>query len=370
MNKERLDIRSWWKPAGSVESEKDIIKCSKHSKFSNIVGWVATLSVILTLTIAIVFHIMIEYSKSIGSGIEEYMVETEVRDIIDLKSHIDAESTLALKDIAANMRQEIVSTMDMDELEQDLENGIIPKELSDIFEKYLNDKTTVPRTDPETNNISVFMENGIVADFSHVYAYDSDESRTWEVEKRYQQNIPLFDNTINAILRQDTREYYAEQILRVDAPDDTYKPEYVNADIIDKIYRTYGLEGLKSYTFLVPVYIDEDGDIFGNADIVNGKHVENKKFVLVQRYSLYDFIENNNIMINKNRSIVSEDGERLEALMIISGIVILAISIVILGCLSVAINGMLNISCNGTMIIKDRRKNSPEYVTIDDNKQE
>ena len=342
MGEFRKEVRSW----GLCGTNSKMVNMpATHekacSKFINMTSIIAALSVILTLSIVVSFRMMINYSAEVGSDIEEYMLENEIIDIFKTQDYVEASSTMELKDIAANMREEIISTMDMEELERSLERGVIPDQLSEIFKKYLNDVCTVPGLDPEPNNIMIFMEQGVIADFSHVFAYDSDESRTWEVEKRYEQNKKLYDNTIQAILTQDSRNLYAEQLVRVDSSDDVYMPEYVDKTIIAKIYREEGLEGLKYYTFLVPVYIDEDGDIFGNADIVNGKRIHNKKFILVQRYSLYDYISGSSEPTTLYRIITSKDGQRLEGFMVVSGLLLSILSIVILGGLSVIINGMI-----------------------------
>ena len=47
---------------------------------------------------------------------------------------------------------------------------------------------------------------------------------------------------------------------------------------------------MKSYTFLLPIYITDDGDIFGKYDVVGTHKQSNNKIIIIQEYSLYDYI--------------------------------------------------------------------------------
>lgn len=59
---------------------------------------------------------------------------------------------------------------------------------------------------------------------------------------------------------------------------------------LKKIYENEGIYGLRSYEFLVPVYITDTGDIFGQKDIIAGEPQQNHKFIIIQTFNLYDQI--------------------------------------------------------------------------------
>ena len=57
---------------------------------------------------------------------------------------------------------------------------------------------------------------------------------------------------------------------------------------LEEVYVNEGIDGLRNYQFLVPVYITDTGDIFGQADTVQGIKVDNHKFIVIQTFNLYD----------------------------------------------------------------------------------
>ena len=359
-------IRSWGIPK-KRKNTTGKYPCTKHTKIMSIVGWVAILCIILAMFIAAVFKMLADYTSVVHKEMGEYTQAAEVEIIVNTKQYIDATISADLKETATEMRSEILSLDNLDELEQDLNNGNIPQELTDIFRKHLQRSTTIIGEDAQLNNISVFMEEGVVEDFSHVYAYTGDGSRTWEIEKRHEQNPKLYDNTINAILTQNSDIYYAEQVASLDNSNlsDEFMIDYMNKDILFDIYKKYGTEGLRSFTFLVPVYIDKDGDIFGNADIVNGKHIRNNKFIIVQRYSLYDYIVNHNIddMFDKH---LDFEFSRLRFIIIVSAFVLLATTIIILIALSHGLNSVMAVNCSDT-VLPDNVIKALGAVNIDSN---
>ena len=359
-------IRSWGIIPKKKKNTTGKYPCTKHNKIMSIVGWVAILCIILTMFIAAVFKMLADYTSVVHEEMGAYTQAAEVEIIANTKQYIDATITADLKETAIEMRSEILSLENLDQLERDLNEGKIPQDLSDIFRKHLQRSTTVIGEDPQLNNISVYMEEGVIEDFSHVYAYNGDGSRTWEVEKRHEQNIKLYDNTINAILTQNSDIYYAEQVASLDNANipEEYMIDYMNKDILADMYKKYGMEGLKSFTFLVPVYIDKDGDIFGNADIVNGKHIRNNKFIIVQRYSLYDYIINHNIdnMFDKH---LDFEFSRLRFMILVSAFVLLATTIIILIALSHGLNSVMAVNCDDT-ILPDKVKKVLKAVKLDE----
>lgn len=63
-------------------------------------------------------------------------------------------------------------------------------------------------------------------------------------------------------------------------------------DELRNVFMKEGLNGLYNYTFLVPSYITDTGDIFGTRDFKpNGDRQENHKLIIIQKFNVYDIIK-------------------------------------------------------------------------------
>ena len=60
---------------------------------------------------------------------------------------------------------------------------------------------------------------------------------------------------------------------------------------LEHVFMTEGIEGLRSYVFLAPAYITEQGDIFGTPDYDENGFTNNHKLIVVQRFSIVDVID-------------------------------------------------------------------------------
>lgn len=77
---------------------------------------------------------------------------------------------------------------------------------------------------------------------------------------------------------------------------------YVN---LEKIFIEEGIDGLRNYQFLVPVYITDTGDIFGQYDIVGGIPQDTHKYIVIQTYNLYDQLTASNPWISDEEHLSS-----------------------------------------------------------------
>ena len=90
----------------------------------------------------------------------------------------------------------------------------------------------------------------------------------------------------------------------------------MNKYALKKIIETEGINGLRGYEILLPIYITDDGDIFGTRDITKeGIVSKNHKMILVQTYNLYDMLSMYNSSeiesINSNYNIMKKNYERI-----------------------------------------------------------
>ena len=250
-------------------------------------------SILFTLFMSIVGACIIYYIQQnliqLRDDIYSEYVTADSQTILETMKYIDAISTSKLKDISNELTNEIYDELDMAELQTQLNNGIVSPELEGIFRKAIINKCTVAGLDKDINNIFICNSKGILADYSNIYATDTEGTRTWEDESSRQQNIELFNNSIQSMIRQDVTTVFVEESVINNNEGHTVVTKMTEQELAN-IVEKEGLEGIRNYTFLVPVYIMENNDIFGANDIVGGRRVANNKFILVQRYNLYSYI--------------------------------------------------------------------------------
>lgn len=79
--------------------------------------------------------------------------------------------------------------------------------------------------------------------------------------------------------------------------------EKMNISEIINVYNEEGIESLKSYEILVPAYITDNGDIFGNNDVdSNGNKNNTDKIIVIQRVNIFDALVKYESKINEFRN--------------------------------------------------------------------
>ena len=150
--------------------------------------------------------------------------------------------------------------------------------------------------DNKNNNVFVIDNNGIIFDSTH--QKDSNHRRTIIDEEKNHYNKILYYDAVHKILDYTLNE------------DIFYEPHgsnlnnhnlLTNSNIekIKEIFMKEGLEGLKGYVFLVPIYILNDENISIHDRNINIG--DPYSLIVVQKFSLYDILN-----INKDSSIIKE----------------------------------------------------------------
>lgn len=108
-----------------------------------------------------------------------------------------------------------------------------------------------------------------------------------ELIKHY--NYELGYNAIDRILKQNKDEIIFWEYLPNNNKNHRKLTSCSLSDL-KEIYITEGIEGLRAYEFLTPVYINENTDIFGTQVVNNlgAYDKENRQIIAVQGFSLYD----------------------------------------------------------------------------------
>lgn len=101
-------------------------------------------------------------------------------------------------------------------------------------------------------------------------------------------NKELFDVSTRKIRNHTTGIIAFEPYNYLD--DNHTKITNLSYESFESIYVEEGIQGLRNYQFIVPVYITDTGDIFGQQDVVNGIRQETHKFTVLMTFNLYDQI--------------------------------------------------------------------------------
>lgn len=113
-----------------------------------------------------------------------------------------------------------------------------------------------------------------------------------ELEKHY--NYELGYDAMKRILTQNKDEIIFWEFLPSTDPNHK-RLSSVSLNALKELYVEEGIEGLKTYEFLVPVYINDNTDIFG-IQIVNnlgGYDKDSRQIIVVQGFSIYDELMKN-----------------------------------------------------------------------------
>ena len=268
----------------------------RHKSMTNMVGDIIMFLIILTILCSCVMYYVLKETKKIETFelAEESRIISEA--ILAIKGEVEAKSTTQLKDISRNITDEIYDSFDMVALQAQMTSGNYPDDLKVVFRKNIINKCTITGLDPAYNNIFICNYDGIIADFSNVYASEK-EARTWQYEYSKSANPEMFQATIKHIIDQNMNTLFVEEIKYPDDYNTSDNNKFVTMTRNDlvAIYKEHGLDGLKQYNFFVPVYVMENNDIFGTNDIDDGVKVKNNKFIIIQRYNLYDYIKKYNL---------------------------------------------------------------------------
>ena len=177
----------------------------------------------------------------------------------------------------------------LDDLEKDIVN---PKENSKLVkiidntlnEVYINENTIY-------NKPFVASLNNIIWNRVLPYDYDDDNNViSWNEFANKHYNPELSKKAIASIknMNSDKNEFiFWEAIKNNHSKHKIIKNMDINEVL--KVYNDEGIDTLKSYELLIPVYITKDGDIFGTKDVDNKGHkIENYKIIAIQRVNVYD----------------------------------------------------------------------------------
>ena len=242
------------------------------------------------LVIIIVYTDTLFSLKKANDDILSSFRDQKFETIVNCINELNDEAYDSAKLVSENIEKAIKSSVDMGELKQELDNQEQPDYYYDILERETKN-VSLNKVKNTRNGILILNNTGVVFDNNYERMSNAPEGleRSYENERNWQYNKPLFDTAIRSIFAK-TKGNIAIESVSVSDYNGHYKIPNASFKQLKRIYREEGLEGLESYQFFVPAYITDNGDIFGQKDVVKGVIQRNHKLVVIQEYNLYDQI--------------------------------------------------------------------------------
>lgn len=129
-----------------------------------------------------------------------------------------------------------------------------------------------------------------------------------EIDKAY--NIKLTERSFQLILTHQLPQGFVFCETEKHANPDHIKIDIPSLMDMKKVYMEEGLSGLSGYVFLVPVYITNDGDIFGTPDVSNdGTINRNHKLIVIQGFGVTNILRQHSLAELKD---IEESTTKLE----------------------------------------------------------
>lgn len=254
--------------------------------------------IIITILVAFtsslfLYNYAIDYTKQVE---EETITQAETAEFDKIWDHL--QNLLALANLNAsnasnNIENDIKSQFkDLNKLKiaLDRKDPEYEKQIHEIFAKH-TEGNYLNGIDNKRNAFLILTGDGGIKED---YTVDSDTKEEIYSNKQFAKYL---DNTYNKDLFETALfqiRNHSNSIIAIEPTNPETKNhillDEINYSNLKKVYEKEGIYGLRSYEFLVPVYITDTGDIFGQKDIIAGEPQQNHKFIIIQTFNLYDQI--------------------------------------------------------------------------------
>ena len=207
-----------------------------------------------------------------------------------------AQSRTQAEAVSKNIEKDIYDNFDLEELHQKLDEEdpayteklyqLISKNVQDV---YLNDVKNNRNAMIVLEGYDTIIEDLLVDPESREDGAELKDPSSTSLYKYRDTtyNRDLFDSAMRKIRNHTDSTLIALEPYNY-IKGNHEKINEATYETLERIYVNEGFAGFKNYQFLVPVYITDTGDIFGQADTVRGVRVDNHKFIVIQTFNLYD----------------------------------------------------------------------------------
>lgn len=265
------------------------------------------LAMVLVMSLLIIYGFAIDGVKTTNmrtiNQIKIEKFEAIYTYILDLQNDAYNSARSVSRSMESYMRN-----LDQETLKDELESGEISENLDDIFCSHTSGKI-FNNVDNSRNGFIIANTHGILYD-SNYKRVNGKDSRTWKSEIKNSYNPELEEEAINRLLEKSDDLIITESVnfLRDDY-ENHIKITTSTYDSLLEVYLKEGIEGFRNYQVLCPAYITNNGDIFGQKDIVSGIKMENNKIIVIQEFNIYDQISHNkpSLMNDDEIRIIAEE---------------------------------------------------------------
>lgn len=194
------------------------------------------------------------------------------------------------------IQNDIRSDLDMEKLRFSLENNVYYKDFDLLLRSTFQDNVFTLRSysiNRNRNSIFVLCNGKIIANYSYDGLYGIVYKDNQVIKGNDIRDIvsSRFYNKKLSLAAIDSIENHSSDLIvwQEVAPNNFTDKTYTSFDwsTIKEIFDTQGIEGFASYEILIPTYITDYGNIFGEYDNNNG--TANNKIIIVQKLNIKDY---------------------------------------------------------------------------------
>ena len=227
---------------------------------------------------------------------EEY-TENQEETFIDVVNGAIALGESGVNNSSLILQRRLNEEMNMDKLRVCLSSGVDYPEFEAILRDTLqtNVFTHYGLMNANRNSIIVIANERIIASYTHdgtIYSSGAKVSSNLNIKNMIEENFynsKLGLDSLNKIENQ----YTGVIIWQSREPQNPDIPKYTSMTFDDIVYifNKFGVEGLESFDIIIPAYITEYGNIFGDYDIPGetSRNSDNK-IIILQKLNLTDYI--------------------------------------------------------------------------------
>jgi len=213
-------------------------------------------------------------------------------DLKSFQSQADEEVTqisLSIEEDIANLSED-----ELEEVRVHLTNGTNSEVLHEILINNIEGKN-LNGINNHKNGIFVITTRGYLEDYNYrrisISSSEDEEQKTLQYGIDNSYNKELDTDAINKLLNR-SNNIIAFESYNITKNEDHIKIKELNYETLSKVFIAEGINGLRNYQILVPFYITDIGDIFGEPDSIQGVKNENNKIIVIQEFNLYDQLIN------------------------------------------------------------------------------
>ena len=326
----------------SILQERGISVTMDNIKKRKLIQHMITISVILVSLVVtvIMFNNAVREIKNSSETARTDLMEHNFDFVWDYLQYLTMHAETHSVQLANQIEEELTENFDLDKLEEALNTNNTKDPTLVRFHRILREFIVDNHFGNVRNNRNSYIildgSDTILEDMfvdpdarqeDNPLGMDISTSLTDYRESTY--NKEMFDSAFNKIRTHSDQPIVIEPYNHIDGEHKMYSE--MNYNNLRELYLSEGINGLRNYQFMVPAYITDTGDIFGNYDTINNSDDISHKFIIIQTFNLYDQILNIDPDFETSEQYESAVArhERILSAIYVLGIIIVAVSVFI-----------------------------------------